>query len=162
MVSTFHNPEDNNYHIWFIMALLSKQAGYSPYLSFFFFLSYGFWTMLNAVTKYNWEQNSLFEFTNADIKYSEFLSMQVRVNKELIFNPSHAAYKPEDEAVKKKSFLSFWIALTWNLTKGRGKIINKLTLNLCFLEGTISLLFHLTILQCLKGKYIKMWMCLRK
>lgn len=99
-----------------------------------------FGQIINAVTKCNRKQKSLFEFTNADIKCSKFLSLQVRVNKELIFNPSLAAYKPEDETIKKKSFLSFWIALTWNFTKGRGKIISKLTLNLYFLEGTISLI----------------------
>lgn len=51
MLSTFHKPEDNNYHIRLIMALLSKQVGYSPSLCFFLVIS--FRQMLNAVTKYN-------------------------------------------------------------------------------------------------------------
>jgi len=44
---------------------------------------------------------------NADLKNSKFLSFQARVNKELVSNLAHAAYKVEGEAIKNRSFLTF-------------------------------------------------------
>lgn len=53
MLSKFHNPEDNNYHTWLKMALLSKQVGYS--LSVFSLTVFG--QILKTVTKCYREQN---------------------------------------------------------------------------------------------------------
>lgn len=49
------------------------------------------------------KSKTLFKFTNAGLKNDKFLSLQVKVNKELIFNLSHAGYKSEGEAIKKAS-----------------------------------------------------------
>lgn len=41
---------------------------------------------------------------NTDLRNSKFLSSQVGINKELISSPSHAPYKAEGEAIKKRKF----------------------------------------------------------
>lgn len=64
---------------------------------------------------------TVFKFTNADLKNYNFLSLQVRVNKEIIFNLSHASYKSKGEAIK-KVFTTFELHLHESLQKKKENI----------------------------------------